>query len=314
MTFAIMEDIIENELSVIDSGSLGLRSDNCSTQYKSRFVFHLMKMIAAKYNIRVTWFHGEAGHGHGLVDAISCFGCKGPLRWAIVTENRWFDTVEEMRDYLRTLSQEGDRKYITIDPVVTANQRRKIRKEHKTEGCQKMHMISVNADGELTTRIFMDSTDENLINLNFDDGEADENINLPPEIENMYGDDVLDEEDNGVVEKDTLFSYPNTFIGLQSPPNSLESFYVVKVLSKGLDEHDISDQFGHTVLAGEQYVSGYYPYLTLFEGKECVKFSLPKKSLPVYIHLKESFSIDIELSSSLPMNINEFHALNQQLY
>ena len=39
-----------------------LRSDNCSTQFKSRFVFKSLLDIAQKYNIQITWFYGEAGH------------------------------------------------------------------------------------------------------------------------------------------------------------------------------------------------------------------------------------------------------------
>ena len=39
MTFSIIEDIIKNNPSIIECGVLVLRSDNCPTQYKSRFVF-----------------------------------------------------------------------------------------------------------------------------------------------------------------------------------------------------------------------------------------------------------------------------------
>ena len=81
-------------------------------------------------------------------------------------------------------------------------------------------------------------------------------------------DDSLDHEEKCIIEKETLFSliYPNTFIGLLSS-NSRESFYVVKVVSKGVAEENLSDKYGHTVLAGEEYVS-------VFEGKDSVKFSL----------------------------------------
>ena len=42
LSMAIIEDIIQNYPELIAGERLVLRSDNCSTQYKSRFVFHKM--------------------------------------------------------------------------------------------------------------------------------------------------------------------------------------------------------------------------------------------------------------------------------
>lgn len=72
------EIIMSNILTypaIIAAGRLQLRSDNCSTQYKSRFVFHNLLCLAERYRI-----FGEPGHGRGLIDAMAWFGCKGPLR------------------------------------------------------------------------------------------------------------------------------------------------------------------------------------------------------------------------------------------
>ena len=81
MTFSIIEDILK-QYHVI-------RSDNCSTQYKSRFTFAVMMQLAKKYGVTFTWFYGEPGHGKG---------CKGPLKHAIITKDQWFSTAEEMRE------------------------------------------------------------------------------------------------------------------------------------------------------------------------------------------------------------------------
>ena len=80
LTNLILRDIIEKYPKIIDSGHLVLRSDNCSAQYKSRFVFQNLLDIARKYDIQITWSYGEPGHGKGLVDAMAWFGAKGPLR------------------------------------------------------------------------------------------------------------------------------------------------------------------------------------------------------------------------------------------
>ena len=65
MTFSIIEDIIKSNPSVIESGTLVLRSDNCPTQYKSKFVFAELRNLALKFDICIVWFYGEPGHGRG---------------------------------------------------------------------------------------------------------------------------------------------------------------------------------------------------------------------------------------------------------
>lgn len=76
MTSAIIEDLIRTKLDD-DDDTIILRSDNCSTQFKSKYVFASMKNLAMKYKIKIVWFYGEPGHGRGLVDAMSMFveGC-----------------------------------------------------------------------------------------------------------------------------------------------------------------------------------------------------------------------------------------------
>ena len=89
-------------------------------------------------------------------------------------------------------------------------------------------MISVNPKGEFTMKVLI--VQMKTLKLNFD--EEEERDIVPLQVEDIPGyakdendDDDLEEE-VGVINKDTLFSliYPNTFIGLQSPPKSVESF------------------------------------------------------------------------------------------
>ena len=56
MTTQVVEGILMNHPKIIQSGRLSLRSDNCSTQYKSRYVFKSLLNIAEKYNIRIDFF------------------------------------------------------------------------------------------------------------------------------------------------------------------------------------------------------------------------------------------------------------------
>ena len=49
--------------------------------------------------------YGAAGHGKGVIDAMSSFGVKSILRRDIIAFDRWFGNSREIVDYL---SQRGD--------------------------------------------------------------------------------------------------------------------------------------------------------------------------------------------------------------
>ena len=55
-----------------------------------------MIKLASAFDIEIYWFYGEAGHGKGLVDAMSSFGCKKILHDDIVCDDKWFENAGEM--------------------------------------------------------------------------------------------------------------------------------------------------------------------------------------------------------------------------
>ena len=80
-SYAVDELMTNNDQCLIFS----FKSDNCSQQYKSRFVFANWR--ALKNNKTIILYYGVSGHGKGLVDSMSSFRVKGPLRKSIITEN-----------------------------------------------------------------------------------------------------------------------------------------------------------------------------------------------------------------------------------
>ena len=56
-----------------------LKSGNAWNQCKDKYAF------GVKYNVRIIRLYGAAGHGKGLIDAMSSFGVKSILRKDIVT-------------------------------------------------------------------------------------------------------------------------------------------------------------------------------------------------------------------------------------
>ena len=59
-------------------------------------------------------YYGVSGHGKGLVDAMSSFGVKQPLRKAIVERDFFFNSAGDIYNFLRSeMSEKPERKYWT---------------------------------------------------------------------------------------------------------------------------------------------------------------------------------------------------------
>ena len=193
MTFHILIDILEHNEEIAKSGHLVLRTDNCSVQYKSKYVFYKMKELAEKYQIIFSWFYGEPGHRRGLVDAMTHFGCKRPLRDSIIINNELYDTAEEMTEYLKQHFEKlkDFTKIFHLPDSTKTAQKRVCHNEHVNEhvlpGCRKMHLISVDAQGQFATLVIIDGSNK-LLNLEFS---TDENNPIPFTITENEIDDIL---------------------------------------------------------------------------------------------------------------------------
>ena len=64
------------------------KSYNDSTQYKNKYVFQSMLNLYNKCHAWMIRIYGAAGHGKGLIDAMSSFGAKSILRRDIVTDEK----------------------------------------------------------------------------------------------------------------------------------------------------------------------------------------------------------------------------------
>ena len=82
-----------------------------------------MKLLPTKYNITICWFYGVPGHGKGLVDAMSSFGVKQPLKHEIITKDKWFPSAPRMVLFLEQHFEDlGDysKEYHLIDEEETS--------------------------------------------------------------------------------------------------------------------------------------------------------------------------------------------------
>ena len=124
---AIADDLMTNNDQCL---IFRFKSDNCSQQYKSSFVFASWKALAKKYNKITTLYYGVSGHGKGLVDSMSSFGVKGPLPKSIIIENFFFNHVEQVKEHLE---QKHLDKPNWVYKVVSEDHLAEIRKQPREE-------------------------------------------------------------------------------------------------------------------------------------------------------------------------------------
>ena len=109
MAFKIIKDIISHHPELIEDKILILRLDNCQEQYKCKYIFHEMKELPKEHGIKLIWLESEPGHGRGLVDAMSSFGCKQHLKHAILigvdkgAKLRYFTDVNAVKNLFKEI-------------------------------------------------------------------------------------------------------------------------------------------------------------------------------------------------------------------
>ena len=217
-----------------------------------------MLRLAKKHKIQITWFFGEADHGRGLIDSMAWFGCKAPIQHAIVANDNWYATAEEMCTFLKKCFIDDDSKYhFVVDPKTTAAIRENARKEHKIKGCRSSHVIVFTAGGDVFTRKVIDGSKE-MMELKFDESNN-----------SSYNDDDSDDEEQQEGPEDVTYIdiihapgiyaeiKEGSFVGIRAPAGSQDLFYVVEVIEKGIaSEHMSNDLDNHCILKGQHYLIG----------------------------------------------------------
>lgn len=123
-----------------------------------------MKKLARDFGIKIIWFYEEPGHGHGLVGAMSLFGCKQQFCHEIVSG------------------------YHLVDAAKTAIVRANKSGELELKPCKKFHVTAVKNDGIFSKTLYFTNPDIVTTIFNLID-DANHNANTDEEID----DDQIDE-------------------------------------------------------------------------------------------------------------------------
>ena len=98
-TVKVAKDVIDLYTGGIHQ-VIRFKSDNCVVQYKSKRVFGFWRNLAKELDRTIIVYYGGAGHSKGLVDAASGFGVKDPIRKAIIVEDWFFNSANNIVTYL----------------------------------------------------------------------------------------------------------------------------------------------------------------------------------------------------------------------
>ena len=138
-TSAVVNEIIKsNGIPEI----ICFKSDNCSTQYKCKWIFRFRNNLAKKLSTKVIIYYDVSGHGKGLVDAMSAFDVKSPLSRAVLTKNLHYNSAEDIHQYLSDLFKDDKTKFYTI---LTSEDIESFKIDNSPliiKGCRKLHMLS----------------------------------------------------------------------------------------------------------------------------------------------------------------------------
>lgn len=255
--FEVLEDIfdrweIRNETVII-------KSDNAPTQYKNKWAFHSYHSLANKYDVRIIRLYGAAGHGKGLIDAMSAFGVKSILRRDIIGLDVWFVDSQAIRDYLDI--RKDPRMSYTVVSQKQVDKKRMARVERKIDGCMAMHLFEYKPnENSVYMKEFLCDCD-NCLNLEFDaclrvDGPDESQMDEVEESVENDDDCYLDEEQDRGQHIFEFVSIP-CFIAVISF-NSCEPIYFIKVIEKGVATDVMRDRYGHSINSGECFLRGNY--------------------------------------------------------
>ena len=97
----VIEELIANANTEVGQLEvIRLKSDNCSSQYKSKRVFMFYQQLAEASGKVIIVYCGVAGNGKDIVDAMSSFGAKDPLRKEIVRNDFWYTSSLDIYNLL----------------------------------------------------------------------------------------------------------------------------------------------------------------------------------------------------------------------
>ena len=260
-TVHVVRDLLAQYSDYKNYDLVRFKSDNCSVQYCCKNVFFQYSQLSQEINKPIIIYYGIAGHGRGLVDAMSGFGLKTPLRRAIVCENFWFNTSKELYDFItEKYSTDTSKIYVNIPAADLTTKRGKKSEEEEIviKGCRKSRMISFHPDGSYQIARHMCNCCRCIVGhfiecINLIGNNRDENDN---DDEYCVNEDQLDDEGTTSLMFEMVFE--GSYVAIHSFERSLELFYICYITGKHIATENVVDLNNHAIQKGYPYFEAVY--------------------------------------------------------
>ena len=132
--------VVHHPLEQEDPQTIRLKSDNCSTQYKSKYVFKQWQLLDQKSEKIVLVYCGVSGHGKRLVDAMSAFEVNGPLQRAVVTSDFSYSNSNNIYEFLINKYHNDETKHYFLIDKDEITEKRKSKPLLIIKDCMEKHM------------------------------------------------------------------------------------------------------------------------------------------------------------------------------
>ena len=273
---------------------LWIQSDNASSQYKNKHSFALLQKLANEFGPRIIRTYGAAGHGKGAIDGMSSFGVKNVLRTDIVTRDVFFNSSEDITDYLAKKNPQYSYTNIPAEEVCA---KRQIENDPMIiPNCMKQHMIVFESGKPVFCKEYLCDCGP-CLKFNFEDCEKGEQ----QDSDDTTDVDVFDDENSNADRDEQIFEFVQvpSFVTLITGCNA-EPLYFVQVTEKGTTDEKLSDPYGHVILPGERYFKGCYLKFTRSRNisfkqlqilPTCVVLS-PDEIFDTYVEVNEKMQLD----------------------
>ena len=270
-TSAVIDHILSDEL---DENMIRVKSDNCSTQYKCKWVFGFYHNLEIEKQVKILVCYGVSGHGKGLVDAMSSFSVNAPLLRAVITNDFFYNRAEDIYNYLVDHFAKDDNKhYFLLSPDTIASKRLS-ENPLKITDCMKLHNCFF-PDGSIQTKVnicscnfclqgdFISCTTEKGNIFQHSTTEASDDESDDSDDNEEYGDDDDDDKSGHKLyklraESVTSIMSKDSTITLYSSANALELFYLCKVLDFGEATELLKDKNKNVIEKGSKFIKCQY--------------------------------------------------------
>ena len=315
-TKAVILDLIKKLFK--DQIILRFKTDNCTVQYKCLHVFGMYLALAKFLGKKIIVYYGAAGHGRCLVDGMSSWGVKNPLRKLIIIADFWWLHASQLVKLFHDKGfqcENRDYSELTVDYIQSFPKD----SAKKIPGCTKYHMIVFNPDNTFECKEDLCECDMCFTGLfgkcmygENDDGENNDEENDDGDEEDDDAEDKDpgdddDDDDDGV--NDLRFDMlcemmePGKIIALRTHELERQSFYLVSINEVVRNSPvDAFDCFNHCINKGDNYISCVYLEIDTVT-KRYVKYR--RCSSKVFVLPGEVLSPFVDISEDLVLKMDE---------